>query len=106
MLHNFGFLFCDWCWFHFIDNARALAILVEGSSSVLSADAIASYALEGTARLNLWTWLDRVESRSNPVDGLSPGDVEGDWELRDTSFPQDLMDNLKSYLEQSSSATR
>ena len=104
-LHDFSLLLGDCCWFHFIGNACALAILVKGSSSVLGADAIAAYTSEGIARLSLWTWLDRVDSGSNPVDGFSRADVEGYWELRDI-FPQDFMDNSKSYLAQSFSTTR
>ena len=104
VLHNFGFLFSDCAWFHFIDNACALSTLIKGSSSVLSADAIAAYTSEGIARKNLWTWFDRVDSKSNPVDGLSRGDATGDWELRDIVFPPDLLENLTTYLEHSTLA--
>ena len=105
VLHNFGFLLGDCAWFHFIDNACALSTLIKGSSSVLSADAIASYTSEGIAHKNLWTWFDRVDSKSNPVDGLSRGDATGDWELRDIVFPPDLLENLIEYLKQTTLAT-
>ena len=72
---------------------------------MLSADAIASYTSEGIARKNLWTWFDRFDSKSNPVDGLSRGDATGDWELRDIVFPPDLLENLKECLEQNTLAT-
>ena len=99
VLHNFGHLLSNCAWFHFIDNACALSALIKGSSSVLSADVIAAYTSQEIARLNLWTWFDRVDSKSNPVDGLSRGDVEGEWELRDITFPPELLSSLKSYLQ-------
>ena len=104
VLHNFVFLLGDCAWFHFIDNACALSTLIKGSSSVLSADAIASYTSEGIAHKNLWTWFDRVDSKSNPVDGLSRGDATGDWELRDIVFPPDLLEKLTDYLKQTALA--
>ena len=45
-----------------------------------------------------------MDSKSNPVDGLSRGDATGDWELRDIVFPPDLLENLTKYLEHSTLA--
>ena len=98
VLSNFGHLLQDCAWFHFIDNACALSSLIKGSSSVLSADYIASFTAEHVAKKNLWAWFDRVDSKSNPVDGLSRGDLTGDWELVPISFLCDLLNGLKRYL--------
>ena len=101
VLSNFGHLLQDCAWFHFIDNACALSSLIKGSSSVLSADCIASFTSDLAAKKNLWTWFDRVDTKSNPVDGLSRGDLEGEWELMDITFPSDLFLSLRAYLHRS-----
>ena len=101
VLSNFGHLLQDCAWFHFIDNACALSSFIKGSSSVLSADCIASFTSELAAKKNLWTWFDRVDTKSNPVDGLSRGDLEGEWELMDITFPSDLLLSLRAYLHRS-----
>ena len=68
-------------WTHYIDNENALAAVIRGGSSVHSADCIAAYVGERCAYLGLWPWFDRVDTKSNPVDGISRGRLEGDWRL-------------------------
>ena len=51
VLHNWGHLFRDHLWIHFIDNEGALAALAKGSSSVLSGEVIVGCTHELAARL-------------------------------------------------------
>ena len=62
----------DALWLHFIDNSGALAALVRGSSSVTSGDAIVGETWSLIFELNVVPWFDRVATKANPVDGLSP----------------------------------
>ena len=39
------------------------------------------------AKINACPWFDRVDTKSNPVDGLSRGDLSGDWDLVPLVFP-------------------
>ena len=87
-------------WVHFIDNENALAAVIRGGSSVHSADCIAAYVSEQTARLGCWAWYDRVDTKANPVDGLSRGDMKGDWNLVPIKFPAALRAALESYLNE------
>ena len=72
-------LVLDCLWIHFIDNAAALSALVNGSSSVASGDLIVGLAWEVIASRCIYPWFDRVDSKSNPVDGLSRGNWQGPW---------------------------
>ena len=98
VLSNFGHLIRNMAWFHFIDNQCALSSLIKGSSSVLSADCITAYTSEQVSKLGLWAWYDRVDPKSNPVDGLSRGILSGEWLLQEISFPDELLHRLRSYL--------
>ena len=82
---------------HFIDNDAALAILVKGSSSVLSGEVITSYTHSQIASRGLWSWFDRVASKDNPVDQLARGKPEGPWRLVDIEFPPMLWRELEQY---------
>ena len=42
---------------------------------------------ETIAMINACPWFDRVDTKSNPVDGLSRGDLSGDWDLVKLVFP-------------------
>ena len=83
---------------HFIDNESVIAALVKGSSSVLSGEVITAYTHGLVARYSLMPWFDRVDSKSNPVDGLSRNRLEGDWDLVPIVFPTDLSDQLNLFL--------
>ena len=63
-----------------IDNVAAQASLVKGSSSVDEGDVITGYTWELACDLGVRPWFDRVASKSNPVDGISRGDLKGDWD--------------------------
>ena len=39
------------------------------------------------AKINACPWFDRVETKFNPVDGLSRGDLSGDWDVVTLVFP-------------------
>jgi hypothetical protein len=77
----------DAMWLHFIDNNGALSSLVRGGSSVLGTDTIVGMTWHSAAKLNACPWFDRVDTKSNPVDGLSRGDLSGDWDLVELKFP-------------------
>ena len=87
-------------WMHFIDNESALATLVKGSSSVLSGECITAFTHSRVASAGLWSWFDRVASKDNPVDKLSRGELEGEWDLLPISFPPPLLRDLRRYLQQ------
>jgi len=88
VLHNFGEILRGALWIHFIDNAAGLASLVRGSSSVTNGDVIVGMTWSEVHRLQVLPWFDRVESKSNPVDGLSRGKRHGPWgKLRPLTLP-------------------
>ena len=74
-------------WFHYIDNAGALSALVRGSSSVMETDRIVGFTWSLVSELQCWPWFDRVDAKSNPVDGLSRGGLSGPWDLVDLAAP-------------------
>ena len=98
LLHNFGEYFTNALWVHFIDNDAAMASLINGSSSVGSGDVIVGATWSSIASHNACPWFDRVESESNPVDGLSRGRTAGPWQLRTLTFPPWLIPVVRSEL--------
>jgi len=83
-------------WVHYIDNAAAQAAFVKGSSSVMSGDVLVGHAWELIARRRLLPWIDRVDSESNPVDGLSRGRMEGPWQqVEEAQLPGQLRRELR-----------
>ena len=80
-------LLADALWMHYIDNNGALSCLVKGGSSVSSTDVIVGLAWAKIAKINACPWFDRVDTKSNPVDGLSRGDLRGNWDLVPLDFP-------------------
>ena len=74
-------------WLHFIHNNGALSCLVEGGSSVSSTGTIVGLTCERISRLNVSPWFDRVDTKSNPVGGLSRGNLSGEWYLVPLVFP-------------------
>ena len=96
ILHNWPWLVKDALWIHFIDNNGALGALVKGSASVHQQDLIMGETWSRIARLRVSAWFDRVDSSSNPVDGLSRKDFSGVWQWRKIYFPQSLLSLLRS----------
>ena len=83
-------------WIHFIDNAAAQSALVNGSSSVASGDLIVGHTWEMIAERCIYPWFDRVDSKSNPVDGLSRGKWDGPWSTIVTAhLPTPLLRDLR-----------
>ena len=83
-------------WIHFIDNAACQAAFVRGSSSVSSGDVIIGLAWQLIARRRLLPWFDRVDTASNPVDGLSRGKRDGAWrEVQHGVLPADCLRDLR-----------
>ena len=91
VLYNWGHMFRNHLWIHFIDNEGALAALAKGSSSVMSGELIVGMTHEIAADFGVIGWFDRVDSASNPVDKLSRGKKEGPWRLVRIRFPAELM---------------
>ena len=91
ILYNFPDRFRGSLWIHFVDNAADLARLVKGSPSVLSGDRIVGWTWSRIWDLEVLPWFDRVESASNPVDGLSRGDMAGPWVLVPVSYPGEVL---------------
>ena len=87
----------DCLWIHFIDNAAAQSALVNGSSSVASGDIIVGTTWEMIAKRCIYPWFDRVDSKSNPVDGLSRGSRQGPWStVTKAVIPGGLLRHLRS----------
>ena len=83
-------------WMHFIGNNGALASLINGGSSVLSTDTVVGMTWHVISKLDVIPWFDRVDTKSNPVDGLSRGDARGPWVQTELSFPgASLSDELR-----------
>ena len=96
ILSNWGEDLREALWIHFIDNSAGQGALVRGSSSVHEADLLVGYTWQLISEVKALPWFDRVESSANPVDGLSRGRFEGDWQLVPISWPQELFDILES----------
>ena len=95
LLTAFPRLIRDALWLHFIDNSAAEASLISGSSALQAAHHIIGLTWETAGRRRLWPYCDRVESESNPVDGLSRGDWTGPWDgVKTIEFPMDDLLNL------------
>jgi hypothetical protein len=86
-------------WLHFIDSAAAQAALTRGSSSVESGDAIVSLTWKRVIDRNVLPWFDRVESKANPIDGVSRGKMSGPWdEVLVADVPKGLLPVLSEEL--------
>jgi hypothetical protein len=93
-------LFRDMLWVHYIDNSAGQASLTRGSSSVESGEVIVSMTWERIVQLRALAWFDRVESKSNPVDGLSRGVMKGPWSsVIEAKIPAGMMQKIKEELE-------
>ena len=90
VLHNFGRELAGCLWLHFVDNAAALSTLVRGSSSVESGEHITGLTWSHIVGCGCFPWFDRVESDSNPTDGLSRGRLQGPWVLEQIQLPREL----------------
>ena len=98
LLENFPDLFRGSLWLHFLDNAAALSNLVNGSSSVIQGDILIGATWSQDHRLQVFPWFDRVDTKSNPVDGLSRGRLDGPWKLESLAFPESLLRALRQVL--------
>ena len=82
-------------WIHFIDNEAAEASLISWSSSIAAGDHIIGLTWELVGRRRLWPFFDRVESKANPVDGLSRGETAGPWRgVTVIDFPSKALKSL------------
>ena len=52
-----------------------------------STDTIVGLAWRKISRINVCPWFARVDTKSNPVDGLSRGDLSREWDLVPLIFP-------------------
>ena len=94
ILANWGHVLRRSLWIHYIDNSSALGSLVKGSSTVTQQDVIVGQTWEYISELDVLPWFDRVDSTSNPVDGLSRQDFTKsencDWLWKGIDFPKQL----------------
>ena len=98
LLENFPDQFRGSLWLHFLDNAAALSNLVNGSSSVIQGDILIGATWSQIQRLQVFPWFDSVDSKSNPVDGLSRGRLDGPWKVESLAFPVSLPRALRQEL--------
>ena len=79
ILATWGEMLVQELWLHFIDNAAAQQALVKGSSSTWAGDYISGETWSAIAVRRAMPWFDRVASKSNPIDGVSRGRMDGPW---------------------------
>ena len=96
VLANFGVDLVDCLWLHFVDNSGALSSLVRGGSSVESGDHITGLTWSHIVGVGCMPWFDRVDSASNPTDGLSRERLQGPWTLEPIQLPIALWDERRS----------
>jgi len=97
LLCTFPRLMRNALWIHYVDNESAESSLISGTSALPAADHIVGLTWEICARRSLLPYFDRVESKANPVDGLSRGKMEGTWrEVEKAIFPEDHLKSLAS----------
>ena len=71
--------------------------LIKGSSSISCGDVVVGETWRRIQRLGVHAYFDRVESKANPVDGLSRGRSEGPWQQ---VLPAKLPKNLEALLRE------
>ena len=82
-------------WVHYIDNVAAQYCLIKGSSSISSGDVVVGETWKRIQSLGIHAYFDRVESKANPVDGLSRGVKHGPWkQVNRARLPADLEEKL------------
>ena len=79
----------------YIDNNGVLGALVKGSASVNQQELFVRATWSLISSLRSLVWFDRVDSASNPVDGLSRKDFRGKLQWRTISFPHSLLVQLR-----------
>ena len=92
ILCNWPWLLRDALWIPFIDNNGALGALVRGSSSVHEQDLIVGETWSLIAANRTLAWFDRVDSKSNPVDGLSRKDFSWYLAMDENLLPDDVVE--------------
>jgi hypothetical protein len=99
ILANWGHILRRSLWIHYIDNSSALGSLVKGSSTVTQQDVIVGQTWEYISELDVLPWFDRVDSKSNPVDGLSRQDFTKsencNWFWKGIDFPKQLRASIR-----------
>ncbi len=93
VVQNHGKLMENSLWLHFIDNESALLSMVKGSASVADCDRIVGYTWGLLAKHKILPYFARVDSSSNPIDGLSrleQDDMGLNWVREELSWPTDV----------------
>ena len=70
----------------FMDYKLGRASSADVCDSSVGTNPIVGYIWKLVERLDIFPWFDRVDSESNPVDGLSRQDLRGPWQLVDLVF--------------------
>ena len=92
LLENFPDQFRGSVWLHFLDNAAALSNFRHPRNILIGATWSQIQRLQG------FPWSDRVDSKSNPVDGFSRGRLDGPWKVDSLAFPGSLLRALRQEL--------
>ena len=58
----------------------------------MGTDTIVAMTWHKCGKLNVSPWFDRVDTKSNPVDGLSRGKLEGNWDIVPLKLPGSELD--------------
>ena len=91
VLETFPKIVRNCLWVHYIDNIAAQYSLIKGSSTITCGDVVVGETWKRIQRLGVHAYFDRVESKANPVDGLSRGKAEGPWrQVLKARLPENL----------------
>ena len=95
ILETFPNIVRNCLWIHYIDNIAAQYSLIKGSSTITCGDVVVGETWRRIQRLRIHAYLYRVESKANPVDGLSRGVATGPWkQVLKAKLPADLQNLL------------
>ena len=87
VLHTWPELLRGSLWLHFIDNNGALSCLIKGSASCIGTDTLVGMTWHTVGKLDVLPWFERVDTKSNPVDGISRKNLDGPWDIVPLNFP-------------------
>ena len=72
--------------------------LVKDSASVTHQELVVGHTWALVARIGVFPWFYRVDTYSNPVNGLSRGDFSGIWNWQCIEFPQQFIADLEEQM--------
>ena len=95
LLLTFPKLLVNCMWLHFIDNSAAEASLIRGTSASRLGDHVVGLTWAIIQKRTIWSYFDRVASKSNPTDGISRREFKGPWkQVYKVPFPLEQVEKF------------